>query len=300
MINQLNSCDKLPSKSLLFSVASGVSEAFQQRLSIKAKSLGVPDFQLLDSVKLDQFLSDEPNSDILRKHFKLWIAGTNVLQNLYNRSFFVGCDLYLADIGERKSLFVQTELFNRAVDILESHSCLLITGDPGTGKTTLTQMLALQMSADGYRVLYSSYYELESAICASSPDSGLPELIVLDDFLGQNFLDVRPGLLRQISRLLFMVKKSDKRKIILNSRISILNEADRKDDSFHRLIRQLDDQLVYIDTSSMGLLDKARIFLSNLRFENVPQPYIKACLRKSIRIRRAALRFANILTIILA
>lgn len=280
LINQLNSCDKLPSESLIFAVASGISEAFQQRLSTKAKSLGVPDFQLLDSVKFDQLLSDESNSDILRNHFKLWIAGTNVLQNLYNRSFFVGCDLYLADIDKRKSLFVQTELFNRAVDILKSNPCLLITGDPGTGKTTLTQMLALQMSADGYRVLYSSYYELESVVSASSPDSDLPELIVLDDFLGQNFLDVRPGLLRQISRLLFIVKKSDKRKIILNSRISILNEADRKDDSFHRLIRQLDDQLVYIDTSSMGLLDKARIFLSNLRFENVPQSYIKVLSEK--------------------
>lgn len=280
LINQLNSCDMLPSKSLIFTVASGVSGAFQRRLSTKAESLGVSDFQLFDSVKFDQFLSDESNSDILRKHFKLWIAGTNVLQNLYNRSFFVGCDLYLADIDERKSLFVQTELFNKAIDILESSPCLLITGDPGTGKTTLTQMLALQMSTAGYRVLYSSSYELEDVISVSSPDSNLPELIVLDDFLGQNFLDVRAGLLHQISRLLFVVKKSDKRKIILNSRISILNEADRKDDSFHRLIRQLDDQLVYIDTSSMGLLDKARIFLSNLRFENVPQPYIKALSEK--------------------
>lgn len=77
-----------------------------------------------------------------------------------------------------------------------------------------------------------------------------------------------------------MVKKSDKRKIILNSRISILNEAGRKDDSFHRLIRKLDDQLVLIDTSSMALLDKARILLSNLRFENVPQPYIEALSKK--------------------
>lgn len=280
LINQLHSCGKLPTKRLIFTVASGVSGAFQRRLSTKAESLGVSEFQLFDSVKLDQFLSDESNSDILRKHFKLWIAGTNVLQSLYNRSFFVGCDLYLADIDERKSLFVQTELFNRAIDILESSPCLLITGDPGTGKTTLTQMLALQMSTAGYRVLYSSSYELEDVISASSPESDLSELIVLDDFLGQNFLDVRPDLLRQISRLLFMVKKSDKRKIILNSRISILNEADRKDDSFHRLIRQLDDQLVYIDTSSMGLLDKARIFLSNLRFENVPQPYINALSEK--------------------
>lgn len=121
------------------------------------------------------------------------------------------------------------------------------------------------MSATGYRVLYSSCYELEGVISASSPDSNLPELIVLDDFLGQNFLDVDSKLLRLISSLLFMVKKSDKRKIILNSRISILNEAGRKDDSFHRLIRKLDDQLVLIDTSSMTLLDKARILLSNLR-----------------------------------
>lgn len=280
LIKQLDSHGNLPSRCLILTVSSGVTRDFQQRLFSKAKALGIQDFKLIDSVKLDQLLSDESNSDILRNHFKLWIAGANVLQNLYNRSFFIGCDLYLANIDERKSLFVQTALFNRAVNILESNPCLIITGDPGTGKTTLTQMLALQMSAAGYRVLYSSYYELEGVISASSPDSELPELIVLDDFLGQNFLDVRPGLLRQISRLLFMVKKSDKRKIILNSRISILNEADRKDDSFHRLIRQLDDQLVYIDTSSMGLLDKARIFLSNLRFENVPQPYIKALSEK--------------------
>lgn len=280
LIKQLDSRGNLPSRCLILTVASGVTREFQQRLFSKAKALGVQDFKLLDSVKLDQLLSDESNSDILRNHFKLWIAGANVLQNLYNRSFFVGCDLYLANIDERKSLFVQTALFNRAVNILESNPCLIITGNPGTGKTTLTQMLALQMSAAGYRVLYSSCYELEGVISASSPDSNLPELIVLDDFLGQNFLDVDSKLLRLISSLLFMVKKSDKRKIILNSRISILNEAGRKDDSFHRLIRKLDDQLVLIDTSSMALLDKARILLSNLRFENVPQPYIEALSKK--------------------
>lgn len=280
LIKQLDSRGNLPSRCLILTVASGVTREFQQRLFSKAKALGVQDFKLLDSVKLDQLLSDESNSDILRNHFKLWIAGANVLQNLYNRSFFVGCDLYLANIDERKSLFVQTALFNRAVKILESNPCLIITGDPGTGKTTLTQMLALQMSAAGYRVLYSSCYELEGVISAASPDSNLPELIVLDDFLGQNFLDVDSKLLRLISSLLFMVKKSDKRKIILNSRISILNEAGRKDDSFHRLIRKLDDQLVVIDTSSMALLDKARILLSNLRFENVPQPYIEALSKK--------------------
>lgn len=281
LIKQLDSRGNLPSRCLILTVASGVTREFQQRLFSKAISLGVQDFKLLDSVKLDQLLSDESNSDILRKHFKLWVAGANVLQNLYNRSFFVGCDLYLANIDERKSLFVQTALFNRAVNILESNSCLIITGDPGTGKTTLTQMLALQMSADGYCVLYSSYYELEGVISASSSDPNLPELIVLDDFLGQNFLDVDSKLLRQISSLLFMVKKSEKRKIILNSRISILNEAGRKDDSFHRLIRKLDDEFVLIDTSSMALLDKARILLSNLRFENVPQPYIEALSKKA-------------------
>lgn len=252
LIKQLDSRGNLPSRCLILTVASGVTREFQQRLFSKAKALGVQDFKLLDSVKLDQLLSDESNSDILRNHFKLWIAGANVLQNLYNR----------------------------AVNILESNPCLIITGDPGTGKTTLTQMLALQMSAAGYRVLYSSCYELEGVISASSPDSNLPELIILDDFLGQNFLDVDSKLLRLISSLLYMVKKSDKRKIILNSRISILNEAGRKDDSFHRLIRKLDDQLVLIDTSSMALLDKARILLSNLRFENVPQPYIEALSKK--------------------
>lgn len=280
LIEQLDSHGNLPSRYLILTVSSGITEDFQQRLFSKAKALGVPNFQLLDSVKLDQLLSDESNSDILRRHFKLWIAGANVLQNLYNRSFFIGCDSYLANIDERKSLFVQTAQFNRAVNILKSSPCLIITGDPGTGKTTLTQMLALQMSAAGYRVLYSSYYELEDVISASSPDSDLPELIVLDDFLGQTFLDVDSKLLHQISSLLYVVKKSGKQKIILNSRISILNEARRKEDSFHRLIRQLDEQLVLIDTSSMALLDKARILLSNLRFENVPQPYIEALSKK--------------------
>ena len=293
LIKQLDSRCNLPSRCLILTVSSGVTEDFQQRLFSKAKALGVPDFRLLDSVKLDQLLSDESSSDILRNHFKLWIAGTNVLQNLYNRSFFVGCDLYLANIDERKSLFVQTALFNRAVKILESNPCLIITGDPGTGKTTLTQMLTLQMSAAGFRVLYSSCYELEDVISASSPDSDLPELIVLDDFLGQNFLDVDSKLLHQISRLLFIVKKSDKRKIILNSRISILNEASRKEDSFRHLISQLDGQLVLIDTSSMALLDKARILLSSLRFEKVPQPYIEALSKKVDKEKAACVKICE-------
>ena len=276
LVGQLARYGNLPSEKLIFVTSMGLTLEAQRKLMSLAEGEGVPQCLVIDGVKMDEFLRKDENRDVLRRHFKLWIVATGVMQEVFNRSVFIDCDLFLYDIEQRESLFVQTSLFDRSVEMLVNGRALLVVGNPGTGKTTMTQMLALQMAADGYRVLFSSCNDLKGIVEASSPDDDAKELFVLDDFLGQSCLDVGTSQMREVMRLLAVVARSKHRRIILNSRISILNEARRKDESFHRAIKKMDDKVVVVDTDEMSLLDRGRILLSNLRFEDISRQYIDA------------------------
>lgn len=276
LVGQLARYGNLPSEKLIVVTSMGLTLEAQRKLMSLAEGEGVPQCLVIDGVKMDKFLRKDENRDVLRRHFKLWIAGTGVMQEVFNRSVFIDCELFLYDIEQRESLFVQTSLFDRSVEMLVNGRALLVVGNPGTGKTTMTQMLALQMAADGYRVLFSSCNDLKGIVEASSPDDDAKELFVLDDFLGQSCLDIGASQMREVMRLLAVVARSKHRRIILNSRISILNEARRKDESFHRAIKKMDDKVVVVDTDEMSLLDRGRILLSNLRFEDISRQYIDA------------------------
>ena len=263
-------------------VASPLSLDMQARVQSELKCCGAKSVTVIDSVKLDEFLDEEENRNIVRKHFKLWLAGTGVLQELYTRDVYVDSEVFLHEARSMESVFIQTSLFDYAVDCLSKRSVLLITGVPGTGKTMLTRMLALFAQADGYKVLSSSCNDCSGLKKALSPDDAAArELIVLDDFLGQRCLDVEIRGLREIRSLARFVEISPNRRLVINSRLSILNEAKHRDGDFSLLADRLIEGAVMIDTAEMSLVDKRRILLSNLRFSRVPREYLREICKPS-------------------
>ena len=51
------------------------------------------------------FLEKERNSDILRKHYKLWLHSTGILSELYNQNIFIDCESLLSNIDIEKKIF---------------------------------------------------------------------------------------------------------------------------------------------------------------------------------------------------
>lgn len=280
LVKQLKKLNKVPSDKLVIVTSAGVTENVQHKMIDTAESLGVSCCIVIDRIKLDDMLAREECKPILKRHFKLWIAGSNVLNLMLNRSLDVDTEVFLNQIYEHEGLYTQTSVFDKAIQSLRQNSTLLIVGDPGTGKSVLTQMIALQLIKADFKIIYSSCNNIDR-IKNAIEDNCENTLFVLDDFLGQRCLDIDSSEMRELVTLLRYTSKLKSCYTVLNSRVSILNEAKRIDDPFKKFIDSMRAGVVIIDTTEMSLLDKARIMLANLSFENVPVEYVDSLRKRS-------------------
>lgn len=280
LVNQLKKLNKVPSDKLVIVTSAGITENVQHKMIDTAESLGISCCIVIDGIKLDDMLAREECKPILKRHFKLWIAGANVLSLMLNRSLGVDTEVFLSQIKEHEGLYTQTSVFDKAIESLRQNSTLLIVGDPGTGKSVLTQMIALQLIKADFNIIYSSCNNLDG-IKNAIEENCENMLFILDDFLGQRCFDINSSKMRELVTLLRYTSKLKSCYTVLNSRISILNEAKRIDDPFKKFIDSMRAGVVIIDTTEMSLLDKARIMLANLSFENVPVEYVDSLRKRS-------------------
>lgn len=177
---------------------------------------------VLGAEDIEQTLREHP--EIERRHFKLWLQSSAVLQNVLNNDIFSRTDSYVEELQRQLMLFVQNESVDAALKILdETHTCL-ISGAPGVGKTTLAQILLLQLIADGYEPIIVSA-DINEAEKVYQRD--VKQLFLYDDFLGRASQYEKLGKNEDDRLLHFMrrVEASPTKRLILTTREYILQEA---------------------------------------------------------------------------
>ncbi|MEA5093372.1 MAG: hypothetical protein VB128_00305 [Sedimentibacter saalensis] len=55
---------------------------------------------IIDISEIDDIICDPANIDILRKHFKLWLSSSNILNELYNQGIFIDSETLLNDVKQ--------------------------------------------------------------------------------------------------------------------------------------------------------------------------------------------------------
>ncbi|EQB89164.1 hypothetical protein M918_21540 [Clostridium sp. BL8] len=111
---------------------------------------------IIDGTQINEFLKEENNIDIVKRNYKLWLTSTNVLEIIYNKNIFIDSDELVYDIEKDSKFYVETESYTNAKKILNNNKVIIIQGDPGVGKSTLSKMLILNYISEGYSVRYST------------------------------------------------------------------------------------------------------------------------------------------------
>ncbi|CEQ15120.1 nSTAND3 domain-containing NTPase [Paraclostridium sordellii] len=228
---------------------------------------------IIDGVEISEFLKLEDNTDIVKNNYKLWLASSNVLNLIHNNDIFIDSHELVDEIEEESKLYVQTNAYIEAKKILKEKNIIIIQGDPGVGKSTLSKMLILNYVDKGYSVRYSAENDITNIKKSLSTDYEKKEIILLDDFLGQHYLEIRENKPHAIKSLLMMIKRNPNKKIILNTRITILNEAKRSNIKFNEL---LEDEFIYsylINLNNMKKSEKSKILYNHIYFNNLPSEY---------------------------
>ena len=232
----------------------------------------VDENNIIDGNNLSQFLENSENNDIVNKNFKLWMAASNVLSNFIDKHTDIDSTCYIEDIRKNKNTYVETQGFFDSLKILKNHNLLLITGDPGIGKTTLTNMLVLKYFGNGYQVYFSSNRNIESLKRVLSKNDNTKQLFVIDDFLGQICIDLNSDKISELKFLISAIKNKPNKILILNSRIAILNTAKQKYlVPFHTILRSM--QEYQINLNDINEYERGKMLYNHLYFSDIEDNY---------------------------
>lgn len=220
---------------------------------------------ILGKNDLNNFLRNNPQ--IVENHFKLWLSGTTVLKRIFNNGIKGRSVFFDKKINDRIRIFVPSKTHKLAVDILNKHNFILITGDPGTGKTTLANMLTYQLLAEDFELVYVR--EIREAEDMSIP--GKKQVFYFDDFLGSSTLDLKSSRNADSAIVDFTERvKADKQKrLILTCRTTLLNKAKIESEKIENSKIETSNYEVKID--NYRNIDKARILYNHIYFSNLSE-----------------------------
>jgi len=219
----------------------------------------------------------EDINDLLRKHnqvekahFKLWLHSTEVLSIISNSAILGRSEFTLKEISEKNVSYVPLLSHGSAKEKLQNGGVLLITGEPGIGKTTLAEQLCLEHVAQGYQLCVAAKQveELEALYHVDQK-----QVFYFDDFLGSNFLQ---ALDRHedshISGFIKRVSKDKSKRLILTSRTTVLNRGKVLTERFRN--EKIDRHEFELEVKSLSDLEKAKILHSCIWHSQLPRPYL--------------------------
>lgn len=123
--------------------------------------------------------------------------------------------------------FVKTTAYNDALEILRQNNFILLSGSSGIGKSETSIMLAAQFESeyetrtiDGVDSEGSN--RIKDIIQLIKTNYTKKEIVIFDDFLGKTKLNEERSYLSAIEDLFKIIKDNHNKKIVLNSRSTII------------------------------------------------------------------------------
>lgn len=239
---------------------------------LKIKSMFAPhiliDSDVIGNEDLNSFLSDYP--EIEKRHYKLWLSSTNVLQTILNSGILGRSKNRMEDIIQNSTKYVETHSHGLALEKLETMHSVIIKGSPGVGKTTLAEQLCLHYAASDFEfiVIENSLNEAEEAY-----SEACQQIFYFDDFLGSNYILALEG--HQDSHVInFMkrIEKDKKKRFILTTRSNIYNQGKKLSELFDQ--NKIDKNEYELSVDNLKIIDKARILYNHLWFSDLEEEYI--------------------------
>lgn len=136
---------------------------------------------------LNGYLELPEYAHIEKEYHEFWLRSGNYLEALLEkhmtRDILIRSEARIRLTEKEKKTFIETELFADALEILRAYQRVIISGEPGAGKTAHAVCLAdYCVRIDGYKELYfvNSLEEIERILSADNEK----KVVVFDDFWG--------------------------------------------------------------------------------------------------------------------
>ena len=232
---------------------------------------------VIDSNFLNTYLEDEKNIDILKIHNKLWLTSTNVLNIIFNKEMDFDSESFMADYEVKAKLFECSKVYYDALNILEKNNILMLEGSPGVGKSTLSKLLVSHFVTKGYKFKYVSNNSISEIKKDITPLD--KEIILMDNFLGQRIADISFNFFQTFKTLIEFISSHKNKKIIVNTRSIVLNEALSTNQVFKDTLEFNNISRCEINMDNLSYLEKSKILYNHIYFYEVPPMHIDALMQ---------------------
>jgi hypothetical protein len=218
--------------------------------------------------------------DVEQANFKLWLTSTRVIDRVLHNATLCQTDFEVDRIRGKLPLFVKSDAYPRATEILDRTRILVVTGAPGIGKTTLAEILLYAHLEDGYEPIA---IKAEIAEAKNLFKATRKQIFYYDDFLGQIFLGDRSEYLGRnqdasLVDFIEMISRSPQSRFILTTREHILSGAIQESE---RLAQSLImEHRCLLELKDYSYAHRARLLYNHLYFSDLPQEYKGEVLRE--------------------
>lgn len=204
------------------------------------------------------------------KHFKLWISSTTVFHRIINNAIKGRSEHELEQIQQRSYKHVETDTYIQALSILKKHRVLIVSGEPGIGKTTLAENICLYYASKDYE-----FIDIEESLSEAEGiyTRGKKQIFYFDDFLGSNYFEaIENKKDSHIAKFIERIKSDNQKIFVLTSRTNILNSGVLHSNIFSNQNIQKDEFLLTI--KSLALIDRAKILYNHIWFSELANEFI--------------------------
>ncbi|WP_245315177.1 ATP-binding protein [Bradyrhizobium yuanmingense] len=214
------------------------------------------------------------HGEVEKRNIKLWLSSAAVLDRLLKNDIAIFTEATYDEIERILKVFVVNPSLSKSAEILKAAHCLIVSGPPGVGKTTLAQVLAAEYSESGWELV--SISSIEDGFRAFQSEHR--QVFVFDDFLGKIRLD-HAALARddsKIVRFMSMVRKDKGKRFVLTTRSYILQAAKTLSEALDDTVVDVAEIVLNLSTYTREL--KARILYNHLYHSDIDQAAIQALL----------------------
>lgn len=231
---------------------------------------------------LNGFLELPEYAHIEKAYSELWLSSGNYLETLLEKHLSSGTPIRsrakIELMLKEQKTFIRTEIFTDALEILEKYHWVVISGDPGSGKTAHACCLAAYyFQEQGFEEPFfvNSIKEIEQLWGSFGK-----KVIVFDDFWGHtSFSESRLELNseRNMQELFYLLQDRPDLRLIFTTREFILQQGFRLFPGFAEVV---DSQKLLLRLNAYTLAQRAQILYRHLDVSDLGYDYVKEIFQK--------------------
>lgn len=190
---------------------------------------------------LNNLLSQKEYQKVEDEYYQLWIPNTNILRKqlfrMVNSALVQKSITCYEEILKKREVFVETSVFKDAVMQLRKNRVIIISGEPGVGKTTLAQQLSLYYYVKYHFQAFLSVSSVDELYVALEMEG--KKVIFYDDFWGSNGFD-KFGSGKQAGELVTFIDRIRRHKdclLVMTTREYILEQGLEQNEELRRMVK---------------------------------------------------------------